>query len=101
MSICEWRFPFTGTWRIRLLPKKYRRGLDIDPDFSGARAPPSAGHVFDSQWPLVGRNFSKLGGYSLSVWEAYIRWAVPEIVNCLAKPADAVRYRVSRVRWHR
>jgi hypothetical protein len=48
-----------------------------------------------------GRNFSKLGRYSLSVWETYIRWAVPEIVNCLAKPADAVRYRVSRVRWHR
>ena len=45
-----------------------------------------------------GPNFSKLGRYSLSVWETYVRWAVPEIVNCLAKPADAVRYRVSRVR---
>jgi hypothetical protein len=32
---------------IRLLPKKYRRGLDIDPDFSGARAAPSAGYMYD------------------------------------------------------
>jgi len=32
---------------IRLLPKKYRRGLDIEPDFSEARAPPSAGYYYD------------------------------------------------------
>src|SRR5580700_8339685 len=46
-----------------------------------------------------GPNFSKLGRYSLSVWETYVRWAVPEIVYYWAKPADAVRCRVSRDRW--
>jgi hypothetical protein len=32
---------------IRRLPRKYRRGLDITPDYSGARAPPSAGYMYD------------------------------------------------------
>jgi hypothetical protein len=36
-----------GCFDIRLLPRKYRRGLDIEPDFSGARAPPSAGYYYD------------------------------------------------------
>src|SRR5215813_4392462 len=32
---------------IRRLPRKYRRGLDISTDYSGALAPPSAGYMYD------------------------------------------------------
>jgi hypothetical protein len=34
---------------IRRLPKKYRHGLDIEPDYSGAVAPPSAGYMFEPE----------------------------------------------------
>ena len=36
-----------GDFDIRRLPGKYRRGLDIDPDFSATQAPPSAGYSWD------------------------------------------------------
>ncbi len=37
-----------GSFDIRRLPKKYRRGLNIEPDFSSAEAPPSAGYAYDA-----------------------------------------------------
>lgn len=36
-----------GWFEITRLPKKYWRGLDIIPDYSGARAPASAGYMYD------------------------------------------------------
>src|SRR5215467_8053718 len=36
-------------FNIRRLPKSYRRGMDVVPDYSGAVAAPSAGYVFEPE----------------------------------------------------